>query len=89
MSKQADLKIIKDRVATKEYGKIWDALGKDSQLLLLDKVVFEYNSLLDKELDIVHKYLTKFYNHDDNKIGDVVRECLAEIDKIKNKNTTS
>jgi hypothetical protein len=49
------------------------------------KELKKLNRLMDRELDIVHKYLTKFYNYtpgmDDEPVV-TVKECLAKIDKL-------
>jgi hypothetical protein len=52
------------------------------------KELKKLNRLMDGELDIVHKYLTKFYNYtpgmDDEPVV-IVKECLAKIDKLYEK----
>lgn len=43
----------------------------------------EENMRLKKELDIVHRYLTEFYNDHEDRIGDKVKECLDEIEQLQ------
>lgn len=40
------------------------------------------NKRLNKELEIVHQCLTDLYNDGENRIGDRVKQCLNEIEKL-------